>query len=409
MFSISQPLYILVLLQYLHFAALRTLLPLSESKDGCFGWSVAVEGRSAAIGAFDNTGLSSIYTYELSTSWKQKNVIIGDNIKTGLLDGPLAISRDYAIVGSSSTFDELGSVTIFFKSDNSWAHQARLTASDGQADNGFGSAVSISGNYAIIGASSIANQHLGSVFVFHKNSTSWYQQAKLTSSDGVIGDAFGSSLSLSSGYLLIGAYLHNSLDYEGLHLGSAYVFHRNDTEWKEEAALFAPDGDSSREFGYSVSLSGNYALIGSRSSRGSAFIFTRNSSSWVMHDELIASDGQSGDGFGWSVSLDGNYALIGAHNHGDQHHGSAYVFRRMGHIWVQQAKLVALDSVGNDYFGSSVSLDGSYALVGAPNDQIGYAVMFVRQGNDWIYAQEEEEEEEVLLAVEVQVDGNSLT
>ncbi|MCJ7571560.1 MAG: FG-GAP repeat protein, partial [Candidatus Thermoplasmatota archaeon] len=129
-------------------------------------------------------------------------------------------------------------------------------------------------------------------------------------------------------------------------------------------------------FGYSVSLSGDTALIGVPTDddngvdSGSAYIFTRTGTTWTQQAKLTASDGTENDRFGYSVSLDGDTALIGATRDDDKgtDSGSAHVFTRTGTTWTQQAKLTASDGAENDRFGYSVSLDGDTALIGATRD-----------------------------------------
>ena len=106
----------------------------------------------------------------------------------------------------------------------------------------------------------------------------------------------------------------------------------------------------------------------------------RSGTSWVQDDKLNASDGATSDDFGCSVSIDGDYVLIGARCDDDNGaaSGSAYVFKRSGTSWVQEDKLTASDGATSDYFGQSVSIDGNYAIIGAyvdDNDQ-GSAYVF---------------------------------
>src|SRR5690606_20719947 len=133
--------------------------------------------------------------------------------------------------------------------------------------------------------------------------------------------------------------------------------------------LVAPDGETGKNFGESVSLSadGNTALIGmseadvgTQDYQGTAYVFMRSSDIWFQQAKLIASDGENYDLFGWSVSLnaDGNTALIGASadNIGTSYNqGSAYVFVRSGITWNEQAKLITGN--GANRFGQSVSLN----------------------------------------------------
>lgn len=144
------------------------------------------------------------------------------------------------------------------------------------------------------------------------------------------------------------------------------------------AKLVATDGASSDQFGRSVSLDGDTALIGAAydddkgRNSGSAYVFTRDvSGTWTQQAKLVVADGASKDQFGHCVSLDGDTALISAPVDDDKgsDSGSAYVFTRdVSGTWTQQAKLVAADGASVDSFGILVSLDGDTALVGANLD-----------------------------------------
>lgn len=106
----------------------------------------------------------------------------------------------------------------------------------------------------------------------------------------------------------------------------------------KEARLLAADGSAGDDFGYSVALSGNTALIGVNSSddnvngidSGSAYVFTRSGATWSQHAKLTPTDGSAVDGFGGRVAMSGNTVLIGARlvdgdvKGGDS--GAAYVF-----------------------------------------------------------------------------------
>ena len=120
--------------------------------------------------------------------------------------------------------------------------------------------------------------------------------------------------------------------------GKAYIFHRSGSSWTEEAGLTASDGTAGDEFGYSVSINGDYAIvgayykdIGSNSSQGKAYIFHRSGSSWAEEAGLTVSDGETSDFFGHSVSISGNYSLVGAHNKdvgSNTAQGRAYYYKK---------------------------------------------------------------------------------
>jgi hypothetical protein len=256
-----------------------------------------------------------------------------------------------------------------------WTEKQKLLASDAAAGDYFGGSVSLDGDTALIGVKYDDDNGVssGSAYVFTRTGTTWTQQAKLLASDGAAGDQFGWSVSLSGNTALIGASWD---DDNGVSSGSAYVFTRTGTTWTQQAKLLASDGAAGDFFGVSVSLDGDTALIGAAwdddkgVDSGSAYVFTRTGITWTEQAKLLASDGAAGDFFGWSVSLTGDATFIGAYMNDDKgvDSGSAYVFTRTGTTWTEQAKLLASDGTPGDFFGFSVSFDGDTALIGAAWD-----------------------------------------
>ena len=82
-----------------------------------------------------------------------------------------------------------------------------------------------------------------------------------------------------------------------------------------------------------------------------SLLWTTTTAAQIQETKLIASDGAASDWFGQSVSLDGDYALVGAYRDSDHGNasGSAYVFQRVGATWSQVAKLTASDVTENDH------------------------------------------------------------
>ena len=162
----------------------------------------------------------------------------------------------------------------------------------------------------------------------------WTQQANLTASDGASRDLFGISVAVYCDTSVIGAYV----DYDiGVFSGSAYVFTRSGGTWTQQAKLTASDGASSDQFGISVAVDGDTAVIGaywdddSGIRSGSAYVFTRSGGTWAQQTKLTASDGAAYDEFGYSVAVDGDTAIIGAYYDDDNggSSGSAYVFTKL--------------------------------------------------------------------------------
>ena len=172
-----------------------------------------------------------------------------------------------------------------------------------------------------------------------------------------------------------------------------------DPTWTQQQELTASDGAASDEFGISVSVSGDTAVVGaqgktvnSNAGRGAAYVFVRTGGIWGQQQKLTASDGAAGDTFGGSVSVSGDTAVIGAYNktfnssHVKQ--GTAYVFVRTGTVWSQQAELRAVDGAAGDFFGASVSVSGDTAVIGAVYRNPGTAYIFIRSGTVWSQQQE---------------------
>jgi hypothetical protein len=281
--------------------------------------------------------------------------------------------------------------------DPTWSQQAELTSADGTAQDWFGSSVSLYGTTALVGApdrGAGSNYQRGAAYVFTESGGTWSQQAELTAADGAAGDFFGCSVSLYGTTALVGAPSHKVGSNSGQ--GTAYVFTESGGTWSQQAELTAAHGAAGDFFGTSVSLYGTTALVGatwhtvgSNSDQGTAYVLTESGGTWSQQAELTAADGAAGDAFGASVSLYGTTALVGAPQHtvgSNSWQGAAYVFTRPGGTWSQQAELTAADGAAKNFFGSSVSLYGTTALVGAPYSKVGYqgaAYVFTGPGGTW--------------------------
>ena len=178
--------------------------------------------------------------------------------------------------------------------------------------------------------------------------------------------------------------------------GSAYIFKRTGTTWVQEDKLLPTDGATLDRFGVSVSISGDYAIVGAifhndnGLESGSAYLFKRTGTTWVQEDKLLPTDGAEGDQFGVSVSISGDYAVVGAYLNGDNglESGSAYIFKRTGTTWVQEDKLLPTDGAEGDKFGRSVSISGNNTVVGSFGDDVhgdfsGSAYLFGGSGTSW--------------------------
>ncbi len=227
----------------------------------------------------------------------------------------LSISGDHALIAAPYDDSDSGSAYVYERDDSgAWREVAKLVASDGAPEDYFGGSVSLEPDRALIGAYGDDDER-GSAYVFERDSSgAWTEAAKLVASDGAPEDYFGRSVALSGDRAIAGAPGDGDL---GMFAGSAYVFERDaDGRWIEVAKLFASDGAAGDSFGSDVSLSGDFALVGvSRSAIdfGPGYVFRRGADgAWYEAVELQASDEEAFEGFGDKHALSGDLALISA-------------------------------------------------------------------------------------------------
>lgn len=197
--------------------------------------------------------------------------------------------------------------------------------------------------------------------------------AKLLPSDGASVDKTGTSVSLSGDWAILGSPYD---DDRTSNAGAAYFYRWNGSSWVHFQKIYAADAGADDRFGHAVGVSGNVAIIGAfydddrGSNSGSAYIFRYNGSSWVQEQKLLAADGAAGDSFGFAVGLSGSNAIVGAYGDDDKgvNSGAAYIFQFNGSAWSSGAKIAASDGAAADYFGLSVAISGQYAVVGADLD-----------------------------------------
>ncbi len=268
--------------------------------------------------------------------------------------------------------------------------EAIIYTSDEAALHSFGQAFSVSGEYLIVGASD-TNSGQGHVSVFKNNGNSWNEIAQLKASDKADKDLFGYSVSVFGKRAIVGAPGRNSES------GQAYIFEENDAgHWREAAILTSqsPEPINKHYFGCSVSIYGDYAIVGANSigkDTGSAYVFKNDGADhWKKIGEFGSRDKIPGDNFGYCVSMSKNHAIIGAPSagNGGKNRGQAYILKRDGaDNWKEIALLTSSDQADDDYFGRSVSIYGDYAIIGAPlsdsggNDR-GQAYIFKNDGAD---------------------------
>jgi hypothetical protein len=340
-----------------------------------FGYGVALDGDTAVIGApqDDDQGAVTIFVHD-GTGWGQQAKLTADDAAAGDYFGwTVALAGDTAVIGAPRYYTDVngsGAAYVFARNGSGWSQQAKLTADDAAAGDNFGWTVALDGDTAVIGASQYDNDgnENGSAYVFVRSDTSWSQQAKLTAGDAAAGDNFGWTVALNGETAVIGAPQD---DDDGNGSGSAYVFTRNGTSWNQQAKLTANDAAAGDAFGFAVALDNDTVVVGAWEddsevgvNSGSAYVFVRSGTSWSQQARLIADDAAQFSAFGWAAALENDTAAIGAVYPSN----SAYIFVRNGASWSQQAKLTPSDPTAENDFGNDVALFGNTAVVGAPGD-----------------------------------------
>ena len=290
----------------------KKLLASDGAADDQFGLSVSLSGNRALVGSrLDNdngTNSSSAYLFDVTTGNLLQKLLAPDGAADDRFGFSVSLSGNRALVGSFLDDDNgtnSGSAYLFDVTTGNFLQ--KFTPPDGAEFDRFGTSVSLSGNRALVGSFGDEDNGSGSAYLFDVTTGNLLQ--KLTAPDGAEFDRFGRSVSLSGNMALVGAYLD---DDNGTNSGSAYLF--DVTTGNLLQKLKASDGAADDRFGFSVSLSGNMALVGSRldddngSNSGSAYLFDVTTGNLLQ--KLTPLDGAAVDQFGFSVSLSGNTALV---------------------------------------------------------------------------------------------------
>jgi hypothetical protein len=326
------------------------------------------------------------------TSFSEHRLQVDDGVRGAQFGFSVDVDGDTAVVSAPGDGDNRGSAYVYSRVGEEWILRQKLSSTDGTSDDHFGWDVAISGDTIVVGSYDLNEVDHGAAYVFTGSNGTWNQQQKLTPAIGSVTEQFGSSVAISGETVLVGA--HGSDGFRG----AAYVFVRNGGTWSEQQKLSGSDTIANDEFGWSVDLSGETAIIGAprvQSAKGAAYVFSLSGSVWSEQQKLTASDGSAFAQFGYSVGIDGETAIVGAVlDGGEMNKGSAYIFERSGASWTQLDKLEATAGAKNDKFGESVSINGNTAVIGANGRDVGgipdqgTAYVFTRAGPGWTLQQE---------------------
>ena len=330
-------------------------IKLSRSGTRVFGSAIGIDGMSMVIGSPGESNGGAAYVYHLQSGvWSMVQRLTGnDTISNGQFGSSVAITGTTIVVGSYGAGGK-GAAYVFNFVANTWNQVQKIAADDGVAGDQFGVSATMTASTLVIGANT-TNSGRGSAYVFELAGV-WTQVRKLTASDGVAHANFGQAVAISGTTVAVGAAQANT----------AYIFERAGGAWNETQKLTRAVGPLD-EFGFALALDGTRLLVGAPSANstdGAVYVFESTGGIWSQVQKMAASDPASSDNFGYSVALSGTNAVLGAAS-ASQYRGKAYVFKLASGTWAQSYKLVASDIAPDFAYGYPVVVTPDTIVIGA--------------------------------------------
>ena len=336
-----------------------------------FGECVVMAGTTVIVGAeSDNENGSdagAAYLVNLTTGMQTMKLTPTDAASRQNFGNSVDVDGATVIIGAIQDRSDYAGAAYLF--DMGTGQQLfKLLPDDRRFNQQFGVDVAISGSTALVGAwYDNENGNLaGAAYLF--NATNGQQIAKLLPKDVAAGHRFGYSVALQGSLAIVGA---QQSDIHGAGAGAVYLF--DATNGQQIGTLVSSDIGPVDWFGHSVDISGNTIIVGAAAQNGvvqgggAAYLFDAITGQQIW--KLVPDDISTFDDFGWSVSIDGNFAVVGARCRdelGGTNTGAAYLFDVT--TGQQLAKLLADDGAAFDEMGIGVSVEGTTAVVGAWRD-----------------------------------------
>ena len=370
----------------------QRLIPTGTVLEDQVGGAVSVSGDVAIVGAVgvggNFSGAAVIYRRS-GTVWQEEQRLEPNPVlPLQLFGATVAIQGDVAMVGAP-LFDVTpngndGIVFVYRYDGSTWVEEQVLT-SPVPGGSTFGRRVKLAGDCAVIGQGGYTNAAgilTGGAHVFRYSAPSWVAEATLVPAAAVAGDSYGFEVAVSGDRVLLGA---PGVDSGGVQVSGAATFFRFDgaAGWIEEqtVALSTP---TSGNFGHSVSLDGDVAVVGAFEATtpvgprsGSVSVFRLTAGTWIEEAVLVAPGLVVQSWFGSATALLDNDLFIGAPNqgfNGTGGPGATYRYQFDGSEWNLLGAIVPANSLLNDDTGASIAYDGETLLIGAPRDDTGFGL-----------------------------------
>jgi len=329
------------------------------------GRSVAISGDTAVVGASKESytccaGVAYVFTRSGST-WTQQAKLLPTLGGDDQFGWSVAIDADtlavgaphYEYGGSANT----GAVFIYTRSGTTWTLQQTLGASGGA---GFGYSVALSGDRVLIGEP-WRTSNTGGAYLFTRSAGTWSQTKYFSA--GIYDEYAGTAVAIGDNYYAVGAPRN---DVKAFNAGVVHIYQTSLDPWLD----LYPDAVANQEFGTSLAARGNPLAVGAPGATGAsaAYVFTHSTTSFGLARKL------TGDySFGCSVAINDTMVAVGErffNFSGANGAGRVHVYNQAG--WAEDATLSLSDRVTYDEFGTSVALTNDTIVIGgASRDEKG--------------------------------------
>ena len=262
----------------------------SFGKDVAVSGNTVVVGSSSADAPDLDSGAAYVFQRNWAgvDNWGQVKKLTASDGQEGIRFGrSVAASGDTVIVSSTADFGVPGAGYVFQRDEggtNNWGEVAKVTGSDAERLDSYGLNIALSGDTAIVSAyhDDDDGQSSGAAYLYERDAggaDNWGEVKKLTASNAEALDAFGSGVAVSGDTAIVGAFGEDS---GGDLAGAAYIFKQNEGgvgNWGELKQLVASDAGDGDSFGLSVAVSGDTHVVGAREEdsagvrSGAAYVF----------------------------------------------------------------------------------------------------------------------------------------
>jgi alpha-tubulin suppressor-like RCC1 family protein len=356
-----------------------------EASNDNLGWHVYMSDDLEVIvmGAKGNdeggSDAGKLYVYSFDT-WAENFYITQ----------PGTYRADLQICGIDYKTNEV-EVTGSITPEKSWkSNEDQIVyASDGTANNNFGRSCAMWGSYMVVGSFEGESNTQGAIYIYKKESGTWTFKQKI-SGEGA-NDYFSGygAVDIHEDTIIVGAYKHGTND----NTGKSYIYTRSGETWSLESSIVSDDLATDDKFGISVSVHGDYAVVGAQlddgpTNSGAGYIFYRNGTSWSQQQKL--NPGADDENVGTHVSIYGDYVVLSGKRSGSDLRGRAHVYKRTGTSWGDHTVISNPNPASNDLFSERLSITDGYVAIGSDADDpggtsdAGQVYVFKHSGtNDW--------------------------